>query len=141
MTRNRESTLREPTTNGAIASFLDAPLSERERRVEEELRSRINVARLIGEYRVRCGLTQDELARRAGTKQSRVSEIENLRGNVRFDTLDRIAGALGLTVTLEPRDGMEFHAASGPRSTQIRVDDQIDFFHATMPSDYGRAFA
>lgn len=82
---------------------LSPPLTDREREVAEELRSRINVANVVATARVRLGLTQEELGRRAGTKQSRISELEGLQGNLRFDTLDRIARALGLMVTLVPR--------------------------------------
>ncbi len=67
------------------------------------LRSRTNVSRMIVEYRMKLGLSQVEVARRAGTKQSRVSELETLAGNVVFDTLDRVALALGLEITLQPR--------------------------------------
>jgi transcriptional regulator with XRE-family HTH domain len=63
----------------------------------------MNVARMIAVTRVRLGLSQQEIARRAGTKQSRISELETLSGNVRFDTLDRIAMALGLEVALVER--------------------------------------
>lgn len=70
----------------------------------EALRSRINVARAISIARVEHGLTQDELGRQAGTKQSRVSEVEGMRGNLRFDTLDRITRTLGLMIDLVPRE-------------------------------------
>lgn len=75
-----------------------------EREELEALRSRVNVARAISFARVDQGLSQDELGRKAGTKQSRVSEIENLDGNPRFDTLDRISRALGLMIDLVPRE-------------------------------------
>ena len=82
---------------------LNPPLTAREREIGEELRSRTNVANAIASHRIDRGLTQDELGRRAGTKQSRISEIESLQGNVRFDTLDRIARKLNLMITLVPR--------------------------------------
>ncbi len=69
----------------------------------ERLRSRMNVGRLIVQYRLRRGLTQAQMAQQAGTKQSRISEIETLSGNVRFDTLDKIAMVLGLEITLQER--------------------------------------
>lgn len=69
----------------------------------EEVRSRANVARALVDARASLGLSQAEVGERAGTKQSRVSEIESLRGNPRFDTLDRIARVLGLMVALVPR--------------------------------------
>ena len=82
---------------------LNPPLTQREREIVDELRSRTNVANAIASARIWLGLTQDELGKRAGTKQSRISELESLRGNVRFDTLDRIARKLNLMITLVPR--------------------------------------
>jgi transcriptional regulator with XRE-family HTH domain len=63
----------------------------------------MNVGRMIVRQRLRLGLTQAQIAERAGTKQSRISELETLSGNVRFDTLDKIATVLGLEVTLQER--------------------------------------
>lgn len=81
----------------------DFPRSPEELDAFERLRSRMNVGRLLVRWRMRLGLTQEEVARRAGTKQSRISEIETLQGNVRFDTLDAITRAVGLEITLRPR--------------------------------------
>lgn len=67
------------------------------------LRSRINVGRLIMNARIGRNMTQEALARLAGTKQSRISEIETLEHNCRFETLDKIALALGMEITLQPR--------------------------------------
>jgi DNA-binding Xre family transcriptional regulator len=79
------------------------PQSPGVRAAIEQLSSRMNVGRLIVRYRARRRWSQHDLALRAGTKQSRVSELETLSGNVRFDTLDKIASALGLEVTLQER--------------------------------------
>ena len=80
------------------------PITEEERTLSEAMRSRVGVARTLLDRRLRLGLTQVELGRHAGTKQSRVSEIEGLKGNPRFDTLDRIATVLGLMIALVPRN-------------------------------------
>jgi len=69
----------------------------------ERLRSRMNIGRMVVTSRMRLGLTQEEIARRANTKQGRVSELETLSGNATLDTLDKIAFVLGLEVTLQPR--------------------------------------
>ena len=93
----------------------DFPRTDAERRAFDRLRSRMNVGQLVVRARMMLGLTQDQVAQRAGTKQSRISELESLRGNVRFDTLDRIAEALGLEITLVPRrvDCGEFVVPAG----------------------------
>jgi len=71
----------------------------------EDFRSHVNVATILLGARLDQQMTQDELGRAAGTKQSRISEIEALKGNPRFETLDRIARVLGLMITLTPRHG------------------------------------
>ena len=83
--------------------LLSAEYTPEQKREIESLRSRINVARRILSARVAMGLTQGELGRQAGTKQSRVSDLELMNGNLRFDTLDRIARVLNLMITLVPR--------------------------------------
>lgn len=80
---------------------LDKPQSSQVRDAVQRLRSWINVARIVSDARMERGLSQAEVARLAGTKQSRVSELETLSGNLRFKTLDSIASALGLEVTLQ----------------------------------------
>jgi transcriptional regulator with XRE-family HTH domain len=54
---------------------------------------------LIKRLRRRLGITQSELARRAGIRQGVLSYIENGRTkHPRIDTLAAIANALGVTV-------------------------------------------
>jgi len=48
---------------------------------------------VVGE-RIRLGLTQEELADRAGSTQARISEIERGVGNTTMDTLERVFAAL-----------------------------------------------
>lgn len=97
------------------------PYSTSELAQLDELRSRVNVAKSIASARIDRGLTQDELGRMAGTKQSRISEVESMGGNPRFDTLDRISRALGLMVMLVPRIAMV--ASNGSFSEPKRVLD------------------
>ncbi len=82
---------------------IDKPQIPTVRNAIDQLRSRMNVGRLVVKYRVQRGLTQQALAEIAGTKQGRISEIETLEGNATFETLDKISFALGLEVTLQPR--------------------------------------
>lgn len=48
---------------------------------------------IVGE-RIRLGLTQEELAARAGTTQARISELEHGAGNPTMDTMERVFAAL-----------------------------------------------
>jgi len=95
------------STNTALAEESDAPSlgyrpEDHERR--RLLRSYLNVSMRILSKRMELGLSQGSLGRAAGSKQSKISEIELMKGNPRFDTLDRIALELGLAIDLVPRE-------------------------------------
>lgn len=59
---------------------------------------------MIREARRAAGLTQRELARRMGTTQSSVSQLESARANPRVSTLERALRTCGreLTATTRP---------------------------------------
>ncbi len=69
----------------------------------EELDPEFKEISLMIKKRIDAGLTQKELARRTGTKQSAISRFENGKGNPTLQSLYRIADALGLKmkITLE----------------------------------------
>jgi DNA-binding XRE family transcriptional regulator len=77
-------------------------------RAEAAMGSRLVIARNVLGLRVRGGITQTELARRVGTSQPRIAQIESAQANVTIDTLDRIAAAFGVkTATLlKPTRGL-----------------------------------
>src|SRR3990167_10366880 len=102
MVHMSRSTATMPKIVNAPRDILDPHYTVEDLAYIDLMQSRINVARAILAARLDKGMTQDEVGRKAGTKQSRVSEIEGLRGNPRFDTLDRLARVLGLMVTLMP---------------------------------------
>ncbi len=73
-------------------------------RAEAAMGSRLVIARNVLSLRVRSGITQTELARRVGTSQPRIAQIEAAEANVTVDTLDRIAAAFSVkTATLFKR--------------------------------------
>ena len=82
---------------------LESPYGAEHRAALDDVRSWLEIAQIVARTRLHRGLTQEQVAQRAGTKQSRISEIESMRGNVRFDTLDRVLRALGLMITAAPR--------------------------------------
>lgn len=67
------------------------------------------VAKLVIQRRTELGLTQKELARRAGTSYSQVSRIESGRHSVTNETFDKVFVALGAT----PIHGYEVPARPG----------------------------
>ena len=48
------------------------------------------VSEMLKEARKKSQLTQEQLAKKAGTKKSYISRIENARGNIQLSTLIRI---------------------------------------------------
>jgi len=55
--------------------------------------------------RLRAGLTQEELAARAGISQPALARIESGRVIPRIDTVERILRACGMTLEAVPRAG------------------------------------
>jgi transcriptional regulator with XRE-family HTH domain len=104
MTKKLEPTNTNTSAKGGAAmDLLEPRYSQGDQGRLEELRSRLNVARALLAARIAHGLSQEGLGKAAGTKQSRVSEIEAMKGNPRFDTLDRVSRAAGLMIALVPR--------------------------------------
>lgn len=57
--------------------------------------TRLEAARLLREVRKEAGITQEELAKRIGTKKSNISRLESGRYNPSLDFLVKVAGGLG----------------------------------------------
>lgn len=68
---------------------------------EAEEEARLRLAELVYAARTRAGLTQTELARRMGTRQSVISAVENGGQVPSVSTLWRIARALDLRLTID----------------------------------------
>ena len=71
-----------------------------------------DLARLVIKHRAALGLSQQELAERAGTNHSAISRIESGRHKTSVETLQRLAEALNLRLVL----GFE----SGPPDRPVR---------------------
>lgn len=76
----------------------------------ERLRSRTTIAKAIIEARLRKNWTQHQLAEAAGTKQSRISELESARGNPTLETIERVARVLELELSLKAPEAVEIKA-------------------------------
>jgi len=63
----------------------------------------IGAMTLLADLRTKSGLTQAELARRAGTSRTRLSAYENERTSPELDTLQRLVNAAGVELALAPR--------------------------------------
>lgn len=63
---------------------------------EQELGSRLVVARNVMRMRIQRGWTQQQLARELGVSQPRIAQIESASANLQIDTLDRLAAVFGI---------------------------------------------
>jgi transcriptional regulator with XRE-family HTH domain len=116
---------RTNTTVGNVGS--DAPsigYRPEDRARYNLLLSYLNVSKRVLAKRWELGLSQEALAKIAGTKQAKISEIELMKGNPRFDTLDRIARALNLTIDLVPPSG-RFTTKPTVSSIPTRAEVQV----------------
>jgi len=71
-----------------------------------------DLARLVIKHRAALGISQQELAHRVGTSHSAISRLESGRHKTSVETLQRVAGALGVRFIL----GFE----TGPRNAPTR---------------------
>ena len=78
---------------------------------------------LAGE-RIRQGLTQEELARKAGLKQSAVARMESVKSIPRLDTILKVADALGLEMTFGQKAKTERVAVALPGMRRIDRADR-----------------
>lgn len=83
-------------------------------------------ADLVREARRRAGLTQRELAERAGTTQSAVARLESGRTSPSFDTVLRLLRLCGLRldVALEPYDDSD--VAQAEALLRLTVDERVE---------------
>ena len=61
----------------------------------EELAPEYEIARQLIEARLECGMTQEELAVKIGTRQSNISRIESGQQNTSIGLLNKVANGLG----------------------------------------------
>ncbi|MEV6152438.1 helix-turn-helix domain-containing protein [Nonomuraea sp. NPDC052129] len=70
-------------------------------RLYEEAEAELRLGQLVYDRRVALGLSQTELAERAGMTQPQVSRLETGGGNITVASLRRLAAALDADLTIE----------------------------------------
>jgi len=73
---------------------------------EEEKNESRQLAHIIANLikrRQRLGLTQQEVADRAGLKQEAIARLEAAKKMPRFDTLLRVSNSLNMEISISPR--------------------------------------
>jgi transcriptional regulator with XRE-family HTH domain len=93
------------------------------------LDSRRTLARLVADHRERQGLTQTELAARAGLQANAISQLELGKGNPTWATLQRVATALGYA------DPVEMIVAAEP---PVRYERELVREFRRLPDDAAR---
>ena len=73
------------------------------KRVYDELGSEFELVRMLIKKRLERGITQAELARRVGTKQSAIARLESGRYNPTIAVLRKVAKALNADVKISIR--------------------------------------
>lgn len=101
-------------------------------------RAFVNVAVNLGRIRRRANWTQTELAKRVGTSQPRIAEIEGAQSNPTLRTLARIAHALGVTLSALVADNkreeraLEIHLTLGTEN-EPTTERHLEFCHSSEP--------
>jgi ribosome-binding protein aMBF1 (putative translation factor) len=99
MTTSMTTTPWEQVRDESLASMTPAERAEYDAAVVET-EARLRLAEMVYDARTSAGLSQTELARRAGTRQSVISAIESAAQAPGGVMLERIAGALGGTLRI-----------------------------------------
>lgn len=76
----------------------------RDKRVAQEykkLTPRYTLVSQLIEARVKKGLTQDQLAKRMGTRQSAIARVESGRANPSIGFLEKVTNALGSKLIIQ----------------------------------------
>lgn len=112
--RNASSVTKEP-------ELRHGPRTQRAKEAEGRLRGRIGIAKAIIDARLQRQWTQQDLATAAGTKQSRISDLEGVRGNPTLETIERVSAVLGLEFILRrSRSGLGLMPAGSPALVKKR---------------------
>jgi HTH-type transcriptional regulator / antitoxin HipB len=61
----------------------------------------LKLSHMLQEARKKAGLTQEELANKIGTKRSAISRMEKHAKDLKVSTLEKVASALNLKVTIQ----------------------------------------
>ncbi len=58
----------------------------------------INFGKKVRELRIRAGISQEELAEKAGVHRTYIGMIERAEKNITLENIEKLAGALGVSI-------------------------------------------
>lgn len=91
----------------------------------------MNTAELLGRARSDAGLTQRELARRAGTSQPAIAAVESGRKQPTVATLARWLDAAGAGLTVEPAAAVRLRRRGEELVLVLRLAQALPFRRST----------
>ena len=91
----------------------------------------LDASELLERVRVSSGLTQEELARRAGTSRSTLSAYEHGRKSPTVDTFTRLLSRAGWDLAAEPHVSFTEHLSAHGKPTWI--PDRLPRLRAGLP--------
>lgn len=109
----RKATPAERRRHGLIRRETDNEFEERRKPVSA---SRVILAKLRSQRELQ-GLSLADVARRTGMTRSNLCRLEQNGENVKLETLDRYAAAIGCELFLEIRELQTWHRGAGPPAT------------------------
>ena len=112
------SSIGQSVTQGATKR---AAASRAYRQERDRTRSWARIAKLVIQRRTVLGITQQQLADRAGTSHSAISRLEAGRQATHLDTLHRVFDALGATLLLGYEEHEKDPAEKEPRRELVAV--------------------
>jgi predicted transcriptional regulator len=89
---------------------------------------------LIRQARQAAGLTQAELAKRAGMKQPEIARLESVGANPRLSTLDRIVSATGHNLNLGLEEGSGIDETMIAANLRLTPEERLRQFEAAYRS-------
>ncbi|MEA2458653.1 MAG: hypothetical protein QOC95_1625 [Thermoleophilaceae bacterium] len=89
--------------------------------------------------RIRAGLTQGELARRAGTSQAAISAYEGGSKQPSLATFSRLLSAAGVRLTVEPRRGPHVEPSRAQLAQAGAGLAQVIALAEALPVEHGAA--
>ena len=84
----------------------------------QTIKQKARMVSTIARRRRWLGLTQSEVAKRAGLKQSQIARLEGSAQIPRFDTLQKVASVLGLRFELVPDESAGNEEAAAMEESQ-----------------------
>lgn len=90
-------------------------------KAKDELKLKFALANIVFSKRLELGLSQSELAKKIGTKQSNISKIESGRSNPTLEFIYKISKALNFPVCFENTTRTEYSVVI------VRDHEQVDY--------------